>query len=611
MTNPIRRTAGAGLAILLVAGLLTAGGAPASAAPVRYEAENANIINGVVESNHVGFTGTGFVNSANALDAAIEFDVRPASAGSKRLVIRYTNGTTANRPARITINGTTHSTPSFPPTGAWTTWMTQTITATLTTGSNLVRLTATTAGGLGNIDSLTDDDGTGGMVPVPDPMVDPAQSNLGLTLTQFAQFPRTNPVPTPTDQRLMRHARINFLGQVPGSSRLYVPDLNGRMYTLPATGGTPTLYLDVRARVGSNFFSGRGMGSGSGFITYHPDFATNGKFYTTHSEAFGALTGTTPDWTQPSAVVHSVVTEWTATNPAATTFSGTRRTLMRIGFASYLHAIQQIDFNPTAAPGSADYGKLYLAVGDGGIGFRNTDPQRRAIPHGKILRIDPQPSGTRPYSIPPDNPFVGQSGLGEIWAVGMRDPHRFSWDTGGTHRMLVGHIGEHAIEGIYDTRAGDNLGWSEREGAFVYDRDNRCTLFSLPANDSGFTYPVAGYDHPVGTRCGGDAGRAIAGGFVYRGSALPALQGKYVFGDLVQGWVMYANEADMVRGGAPARVFRLRIFNSAGNQVTMQNLAGDNRVDLRFGLDRSGELYVMSKANGRIWKVTGTRGSAP
>ena len=135
----------------------------------------------------------------------------------------------------------------------------------------------------------------------------------------------------------------------------------------------------------------------------------------------------------------------------------------------------------------------------------------------------------------------------------MRDPHRFSWDTGGTNRMFLGHIGEHDIEGIYDIRAGDNLGWSDREGAFVFDRDE--PLHAVPAAgqrlEFGYNYPVAGYDHPAGSRCDGDVGRAVAGGFVYRGNALPALRGKYIFGDLVQGWVFYTNEADMVRGGRP------------------------------------------------------------
>jgi hypothetical protein len=135
----------------------------------------------------------------------------------------------------------------------------------------------------------------------------------------------------------------------------------------------------------------------------------------------------------------------------------------------------------------------------------------------------------------------------------------------------------------------------------------------LPGNDSGFTYPVAAYDHdpPPGTSCTADVGRAIAGGFVYRGTALPLLQGKYVFGDLVQGWVFYTNEAQMVRGGGLAPLYRLNIFNASGQQTTMPALAGDDRVDLRFGLDRAGELYVMAKANGKLWKVTGVRGTAP
>jgi hypothetical protein len=387
---------------------------------------------------------------------------------------------------------------------------------------------------------------------------------------------------------------------------------------LPASSGTPTVYLDVRSRVGANFFSGRGLGSGFGFVAFHPEFAANGRFYTVHSEGFGALTSITPDWTQSGAVVHSVLTEWTATNPAAATFSGTSRTLLRIGFGAYIHAIQQIDFNPNAVPGSADYGLLYVATGDGGQGASSNVPQQRNVPHGKILRIDPRGnnSANRRYGIPASNPFVGQTGtLGEIWALGMRDPHRFSWDTGGTHRMFLGHIGEHDIEGIYDTRAGDNLGWSQREGAFVFNMSDRCNLYPLPANDStfGYNYPVAAYDHdpPPGTSCTADVGRAVAGGFVYRGTALPALQGKYIFGDLVQGWVFYTNEAQMVRGGALAPLFRLNLFNALNQPVTMPTLAGDDRVDLRFGLDRAGELYLMAKANGKLWRVTGVRGTAP
>lgn len=633
MKPSIRTSVGIGAAALVLTALVVAPHHPrAEAAEVRQEAEQATVINGVVENDYPGFTGTGYVDSANAAGAAIEFTVLPPAAGTRTLVFRYANGSLANQPATVTVNGTARDTLQFPTTRGWSTWRTQTLTTALSAGANVVRLAATTRRGLANIDSLSYDDGlpsspsptasptvspTGSApprTPIADPIPqEPIRSDLGLVLTQFAQFPASNPVPAPTDPRLMRTARINFLGQIPGSNRLFTPDLNGKLYTLPSTGGTPSVYLDVAATVGANFFSGRGLGSGFGFVAFHPEFAANGRFYTTHTEALGALGSITPDWTQSGAVIHSVLTEWTATDPAAASFSGTRRTLLRIGFASYIHAIQQIDFNPNATTGSGDYGLLYVAVGDGGRGSSSTVPQQLNVPHGKMLRIDPRGtnSGNGRYGIPPGNPFTGNSGaLGEIYALGMRDPHRFSWDTAGTRRMFLGHIGEHDIEGVYDLRAGDNLGWSEREGWWVFDRRERCNLYSLPADDArfGYDYPVAAYDHNAANiPCGDDAGKAIVGGFVYRGSALPALRGKYVFGDVVDGRVFYTNEAEMVRGSGLAPLYQLRIITAAGAETSMAALAEDARVDLRLGIDRAGELYLLAKANGRIWKVTGTR----
>ncbi|MFI7642118.1 PQQ-dependent sugar dehydrogenase [Nonomuraea sp. NPDC049400] len=599
-------------ATLLLAALLVWPGQTAAAGSVVHEAEDAVIINGVVESNHAGYSGTGFVNSANAVGAAVEFTVQADADANTNLAVRYANGATAARPATLTVNGATHSTPQFAPTGAWTTWNNETVAASLQAGANVVRLTATTAAGLANIDALTVGVAGGGSGPIADPVPEnPIQADLGLVLTEYAQFPKSDPVPTPTDSRLQRHARINHLGQL-ADGRRYVPDLNGTLYTLPPGGGTPSTYLNVRAAVGSNFFSGRGLGSGFGFVAFHPEFAANGRFYTVHSEAFQALNNQRADWTQSGAVVQSVVTEWTANNPAAATFSGTRRQLLRLGFGTYIHAVQQIDFNPNATPGSPDYGLLYIAVGDGGRGTSSTVPQQRNQPFGKILRIDPRGanSANGRYGIPASNPFVGQQGtLGEIYALGMRDPHRFSWDRGGTGRMFLGHIGEHDIEGVYDVRAGDNLGWSEREGAFVFNRDEPCYLYPLPADDAryGYTYPVAAYDHNGPPGCTGDLGRAIAGGFVYRGGALPALQGKYVFGDLVQGWIFATDEAEMTRGGTDlAPLYQLKVHNAAGSLTTMQAMAGDARVDLRIGMDRTGDLFVLSKANGKIWKVTGT-----
>jgi glucose/arabinose dehydrogenase len=450
--------------------------------------------------------------------------------------------------------------------------------------------------------------------PVTDPIPeDPVPSSLALTLQEFAAFPKSEPTPPPIDARLMRWARINYIGEMPdGSGRRYVPDLNGKLYFVKH--GTPRVYLDVGAEFAPDFFSGRGLGTGFGFVTFDPNFARNGRFYTTHSEAGAALTTKIPDYTQPNAFVQSVVTEWTAANPAADTFRGTHRELLRIGFSSQIHAIQQIDFNPTASRHDRDYGLLYLAVGEGGNGVRSNDPQNLAIPHGKILRIDPRGTNSTNgrYGIPRSNPFVGRPGvLGEIYAYGFRDPHRFSWDPGGSHRLLLGHIGEHDIEAVDDVRAGDNFGWSEREGPFVFDKADPCNLFPLPADDAtfGYTYPVAAFDHnaPPGWPCTKDVGHAISGGFVYRGHDVPALRGKYVFGDLVDGRILYTEEREMRRGAPLAKVHEMKIIDRTGRLITTQDLVGDTRVDLRFGTDRRGELYLLAKANGKIWKVTGTR----
>ncbi|MER7177584.1 PQQ-dependent sugar dehydrogenase [Streptomyces mesophilus] len=454
--------------------------------------------------------------------------------------------------------------------------------------------------------------------PILDPMPEPVQSGLGLVLEEYAQFPKTEPVPGPvTDARLMRHARINALVELPDrTKRKAVPDLNGQLY-LVEDGKQPHLYLDIAKTFAPQFFASRGMGQGFGYVTFDPGFRKNGRFYTVHTEAASATTAV-PDFRQAaSSTYHGVITEWTAQDPSAATFEGTRREVLRIGFNGQVHGIQQIDFNPTARPGDSDYGLLYAAVGDGGTGKSNAEPQTLSLPHGKILRIDPRGTDgiNGRYGIPKPNPFVGEPGaLGEIYAYGMRDPHRFSWDSGRGHKMYLGHIGEHAIEAVYEVRAGDNLGWSEREGAFVFDRNaaNPChRILPLPADDEkyGYTYPVAAYDHnpPPGWNCTADVGRAIAGGFVYRGAEVPELRGKYLFDDLVDGRVFFTESDAMRRGHEPARIDQLMVYDTSGKRTTMPELAGDKRVDLRFSQDARGELYLLAKANGKIWKVVGTK----
>ena len=158
MVKPIRRSAAAGLVVLLAAVLVAGGGGtPATADAVLYEAELATIVNGAVASNHPGFTGTGFVDSANVMSAAVQFSVNVPAAGSYTLTFRYANGVTANRTSALAVNGVATGTLPFAPTGSWETWRTEVATRSLASGSNTVRITATTSGGLPNVDSLTVD----------------------------------------------------------------------------------------------------------------------------------------------------------------------------------------------------------------------------------------------------------------------------------------------------------------------------------------------------------------------------------------------------------------------------------------------------------------------
>ncbi|MEU4834729.1 SGNH/GDSL hydrolase family protein [Streptosporangium sp. NPDC023615] len=152
-----RRLSAAVALAVAVAGLVTAPGTAAEAsAATRYEAESAPATcDGLIESNHAGFSGSGFCNATNAAGAAAQFTVTAPAAGTATIGVRYANGGTTNRPADVLVNGTVaHANSAFDPTGAWTTWVTRTLTVTLNAGDNVIRLTPTTAGGLPNIDHL-------------------------------------------------------------------------------------------------------------------------------------------------------------------------------------------------------------------------------------------------------------------------------------------------------------------------------------------------------------------------------------------------------------------------------------------------------------------------
>ena len=245
---------------------------------------------------------------------------------------------------------------------------------------------------------------------------------------------------------------------------------------------------------------------------------------------------------------------------------------------------------------------LYLGIGDSGNTPQHTDmydqaqDPSRAL--GKIFRIDPLKQASRPYGIPADNPFVSQADyLPEIWALGLRHPQNICFDPKGTvERMILSDIGQAMIEEVNLGRKGANYGWPSREGPFATNRFDPQALYPLPADDAthGYTYPVAQYDH--------DEGRAIAGGYVFRSGAVPALQGHYLFGDIVNGRVFHV-PVWTLRIGRRAVVKELTLKRN-GQTVTLRDLVGNSsRVDLRFGQDELGEVYVLTKQDGRVRRM--------
>lgn len=434
--------------------------------------------------------------------------------------------------------------------------------------------------------------------PIPET---PLPSDVTLRLQDVTDLPDTGADGT---------ARINFVSELPGpagpeSGRLAVPDLNGPLYLVDEETGAQTEYLNA-ADAFPDFVIQPSLGTGLGFVAFHPEFAANGRFYTVHTEAGAALTSRTPTFTPPGDTrVHGVITEWTADDPAADTFAGTRREVLRVGYSRFLHGLQQIAFNPLAQPGDADYGLLYIASGDGDeVPNFSTRPLDPGEPQGKLLRIDPAgtdgPGGA--YGIPADNPFVGQpDALGEVYALGFRNPHRFSWNPA-DGRLFVGMIGEQSIDSVYDVEPGDNAGWNEREGGFLFRGDDPSHVYPLPPNDDefGYTYPVLSL--------GRNSGVSLVGGFVPPDGLYPALDGRYLFGDIVSGDLRFAEAAAFERGGERAPFYEVGLVGPDGQPTTMAELAGGGRVDLRFGQDAEGRIYLLSKANGKIWRVTEVTG---
>jgi len=204
-------------------------------------------------------------------------------------------------------------------------------------------------------------------------------------------------------------------------------------------------------------------------VAFHPEFASNGKFYVSLMERRpGDPTQHhyLSDVTVP-IVADGVLIEFTADPDSLQVDPFSYRELFRVGMTTYDHTIKQIAFNPHAQPGSEDYGLLYIGHGDGSVKSATAGGGQSRDALGKILRINPLQTATANYGIPDDNPFVGDNTmLDEVFSVGHRNPHHLAFASDG--RIFVAEPGRDNIDEINVIESGANYGWSAREGTYVH-----------------------------------------------------------------------------------------------------------------------------------------------
>ncbi len=301
-------------------------------------------------------------------------------------------------------------------------------------------------------------------------------------------------------------------------------------------------FLDIRGRVGS-----RAPEQGLLGLAFHPRYRENGYFYINYTDKNG----------------DTVIARYTtSTNDPNLADPNSEKRLLFIPQPYANHNGGEVTFGPE--------GYLYLGLGDGGSGG---DPQGNAQSTrtllGKILRIDVERGD--PYAIPPDNPFAQGSGLAEIWAYGLRNPWRFSFDRL-TGDLYIGDVGQNRWEEIDflpgGTPGGANFGWNYREGKHRFEGN--------PPAGIGLIDPVVEYDHTQGC--------SVTGGVVYRGQALPEWQGVYLYGDYCSGKIWGLLHL-------PDGSWQNALLFESGYRISS------------FGEDQAGEVYVLDHSAGVVYRL--------
>ena len=430
------------------------------------------------------------------------------------------------------------------------------------------------------------------------------QAALEVSITEFATIPDSDG----------SAPRIMLLVDEPGTGRLFVNDMRGPLYSVSYDGQTVTPYLNLNDPTWNVNVEFSRNEQGFQSFAFHPQFGEPGtrgygKFYT--------LTDTKnmappPDFRSGSSdnSHDTVLLEWSTRTPHESIYAGQPpRELVRFEQPFRNHNGGHLGFNPLAAPGSADFGLLYMGAADGGSGG---DPlhlsQNPMSAFGKILRLDPMGSNSAngQYGIPSDNPFVNDSRgeiLGEIYAFGLRNPQRFSWDPQNGN-MFVADIGQNIVEEISLVTAGANLGWNVWEGSFEFISRRAVSLINQ-RGDSKMSYPVVEYGQldPLLQR-----GSAATGVYAYRQTDIPQLTNLVLFGDNPSGEVFSFSADDLPNGGQEG-IRRVLFKDGQEVRTLLQLIQARNisqgkdpatRADMRMSLGPDRQLFILNKRDGTI-----------
>ena len=411
-------------------------------------------------------------------------------------------------------------------------------------------------------------------------------------------------------------ARMMNLEDEPGTKRLFVSDMRGPLYSVSYDGATVRLYVDTNDPKWAVPVQSQGRERGFQSFAFHPQFAQAdtpgfGKFYT-YSDTSNMTPE--PDFTSPGVkpTHDTVLLEWTAKTPTAEAYDGgLPRELFRMRQPFANHNAGDLSFHPLAKPGSPEFGLLYVGVADGGSGG---DPmnlsQNLGSAFGKIFRIDPLGSNSRnkKYGIPASNPFVKtKDALGEVYALGVRNPQRFAWDPRNGN-MFVADIGQNIVEEVSPVTAGANLGWNVWEGSYRFI-SRQAVSQEKPRSDPSMTYPVAefGQIDPLLQNQS-----AASGLVVYRGKEIPQLSNLLIFTDMPSGEIFYVS-ADKLPPGGQDPIRRVLIGSEGDFKTVLQVIQAKNqaqgkkpatRADLRISPGPANQIFLLNKGDGVIRVLT-------